>query len=192
MRKRTLSLSKRNLSLLAAAFIVFVLAIGIQIRQPDSVSGIVFLDGQPLAQADVFLVGIESSNAAARSFARTDNSGHFEVTKPLPPGEYKVVVRRLIGDSVESVLILTADEYLIDPTQEEARTNALSDKHRNELQTTSILTPLQQLPEIYSSPQHTVIRIRVPQPDSKAADIHLSLADSNRLATNQTAIVATR
>jgi len=185
-------MSTRNLSLLAAAFIVFVIAIGIQIRQPDCVSGIVFLDGQPLSQADVFLVGNETSNDAARSFARTDNSGHFEVTKPLPPGEYKVVVRRLIGDSVESVLTLTADEYIIDPTQEEARTNALSDKHRSQHQTASVLPPLQQLPEIYSSPEHTVIRIRVPQPDPNAANIHLSLADSNRLTTNQTTTVAAR
>lgn len=185
-------MSKRNFSLLAAAFVVFVMAIGIQIRQPDCVSGVVFLDGQPLTQADVFLVGIESSNDAARSFARTDNSGHFEVTKPLPPGEYKVVVRRLIGDSVESLLTLTADEYIIDPTQEEARTNALNDQHRSEHKTASVLVPLQQLPEIYSSPEHTVIRMRVPQSDSNAADIHLSLADSNRVATHQTATVATR
>ncbi len=186
-------MSTRNFSLLVAAFIVFVMAIGIEIRQPDCVSGTVFLDGQPLTQADVFLVGIAPSNDTARSFARTDNSGHFEVTKPLPPGEYNVVVvRRLIGDSVESVLILTADEYIIDLTQEEARTNALSDKHRSEHQTVSVLTPLQQLPEIYSSPEHTVIRMRVPQPDANAANIHLSLADSNRIATNHAAAIATR
>ncbi len=177
-------MSTRNLSLLAAAFIVFVMALGIQIRQPKLVRGTVFLDGQPLTQADVFLVGNETSNNGTRSFARTDTSGRFVVTKPLPPGEYKVVVRRLIGDSVESLLTLTGDESVIDPTQEEARTSALRDRNRYEHETASVLTPLQQLPEMYSSPDDTVIRIRVPQADLSDADIDLSLADSNRLAIN--------
>ena len=185
-------MSKQNLSLLAAACIVFVIAIGIQIRQPDCVSGIVFLDGQPLTQADVFLVGNDSSNINARSFARTDNSGHFEVTRPLPPGEYKVVVRRLIGDSVESVLLLTADEYIIDPTQEEARTNASNDRHRDDPQTVSTLTPLHQLPEIYSSPEHSIIRLRVPSTEADAANIQLSLSAGNRIASNHSTTVATR
>jgi hypothetical protein len=183
---------KQNISLLVAACIVFVIAIGIQIREPDCVSGVVFLDGQPLTQADVFLVGNETSNSIARSFARTDNSGRFEVTKPLPPGEYKVIVRRLIGDSVESVLLLSADECVIDPTQEETRTNALSDKHRGENETASILAPLRQLPEIYSSPERTIIRMRVPHTGDDTANIHLSLANSNHIAMNQTTVAATR
>lgn len=185
-------MSKRNLSLLAAACFVFVMAIGIQIRQPDSFTGTVFLDGQPLTQADIFLVGNETSNNAARSFARTDNAGRFEILKPLPAGEYKVVVRRLIGDSVESVLLLTRDEFVIDPTQEEIRTNAIHDRQQNTHQTASMAPSLQQLPEIYSSPQHTVIRVRLPQADANAANIHLSLAESNRIAANQTTSVATR
>ena len=185
-------MSKQFTSVLAAACLVFVIAIGIKIRQPECVSGIVFLDGQPLSQADVFLMGNETSNSAARSFARTDNSGHFKITKPLPAGEYKVVVRRLIGDSVESVLLLTADEYVIDPTQEEARTNALRDRHSGENQTASILTPLKQLPDIYSSPKHTVIRLQVPHTNSDAEHIHLSLGDENRLASSKTRTVATR
>lgn len=176
-------MSKRIISILAAACIVFVIAIGIQIRQPDCVSGIVFLDGQPLTQADVFLVGNETSNGPARSFARTDFSGRFEITKPLPAGEYKVVVRRLILDS---------GEFVIDPTQEEAKTTVLSDKHRTTHQTASILTPLQQLPGIYSSPEHTLIRIRVPQTESNAANLHLFLAHSNRIVANQNTTVATR
>lgn len=183
---------KQNIFLLATAGVVFVMAIGIQIRQSESVSGFVFLDGQPLTEADVFLVGNETSNSVARSFARTDTSGRFEVTKRLPPGDYKVIVRRLIGDSVESVLLLTADEFVIDPTQEEARTNALSDKHRSAQHAASVLTPLQQLPEIYSSPEHTILRMRWPRTDANAANIHLSLYDSNRNATNQTTSVAIR
>ena len=183
---------KQNISLLVAACVVFVIAIGIQMREPDCVSGFVFLDGRPFTQADVFLVGNESSNSVARRFARTDNSGHFKVTKPLPPGEYKLIVRRLIGDSVESVLLRTGDEFVIDSTQEETRTNALSGKHRAANQTASILTPLQQLPEIYSSPEHSIIRMRVPHTGGDTAHIHLSLASSNRIATNQNTILATR
>jgi hypothetical protein len=185
-------MSKQNVFLLATACVVFVMAIGIQIRQSASVSGFVFLDGEPLTEADVFLVGNETSNSVVRSFTRTDTSGRFEVTKGLPPGEYKVIVRRLIGDSVESLLLLTADEFVIDPTQEEARTNALSDKHRSVQQEASILTPLQQLPEIYSSPEHTIIRMHLPRTDANAANIHLSLTDSNHIASNQTTSVATR
>jgi len=180
-------MSNRAVSILIAVSCVFVVLAGKLICQDELVRGGVFLDGQPLSQADLFFVGNDTVNGAMRSFARTDSSGRYEITKPLPPGEYRVVVRRLLGDSVESESVPTEGESVIDSTQTEARTNALREtarrQNRYSSRHASIATSRKQLPEIYSSPEHTVLRVHVPESGSAEIDLHLSLEGTHRIAT---------
>ena len=180
-------MTKPVLSILAAVCSIVVLVAVTRGRQPESVTGGVFLDGEPLSQADLFIVGNEATNSATRTFTRTDLSGRFEITTAMPPGEYRVVVKRLIGDSPYSVLLMTQGESQVDVAQEEFRTRALNDTERiHGADGNRSTTPtLRQLPEIYSSPEHTVLRLHVPTSGPVATDLHLSLDGSQRIAAQQ-------
>lgn len=188
-------MSIRTVSILGVVTSAMIIAIGVLIWRDEPIHGGVFLDGAPLSQADLFLVGNEPSNSASRCFARTDSAGCFEIKTPLLPGEYRVVVKKLIGDSLDSVLLLTKGESEVDSMQEEARTLALADTAR--LQGTrsrsgTAGSQMKQLPEIFSSPEHTVLRLQVPSSGSAAVDLHLSMNAHQRLASGQESFIKTR
>ncbi len=187
-------MTKPVLSILAVVCSLIALATVTRGRQSESVTGSIFLDGQPLSHADLFFVGNEVTNSATRIFARTDAAGRFKITTAIPPGEYRVVVKRLIGDSLFSVLLLTPGENEVDVAQEEVRTMALRDSERihGSDGAGSTIPTLRQLPEIYSSPEHTVLRLRVPTSGSVATDLHLSLEGSQRIATQQDSLRESR
>lgn len=175
-------MSKRKVSFCIAAVVVVALAFGKALNPAAAVTGSVFLDGQPLTEADLFLVGNETSNGATRSFSRTDSTGHFQIVNDLPPGEYRVVVRRLIGESSDFYLLMTHGDFTVDLAQHEARLSALCDaSQRQKLspQTdpdTSGTASLRQLPGIYSSPEQTVLRLQIPKSGVASVDLHLSIS----------------
>ncbi len=177
-------MSKRTVSFCIAAVIVVVVVLvsGKALNPGAAVSGSVFLDGQPLTEADLFLVGNEASNGTTRSFSRTDSAGRFQIVNDLPPGEYRVVVRRLIGESPEFYLLMTHGDFTVDLAQQEARISAMGDTaNRQELspQTgsdASGTTALRQLPGIYSSPEQTVLRLQIPKSGVASVDLHLSIS----------------
>jgi hypothetical protein len=175
-------MSKRKASFCIAAVVVVALAFGKALYPAAALTGIVFLDGQPLTEADLFLVGNETSNGATRSFSRTDSAGHFQIVNDLPPGEYRVVVRRLIGESPELYLLMTHGDYTVDLAQHDARISATGDaarRHELSSQTGSDAqgtTSLRQLPGIYSSPEQTVLRLQIPKSGVASVDLHLSIS----------------
>ena len=175
-------MSKQKILICIAAVVVVALACGKALNPAAAVTGSVFLDGQPLTEADLFLVGNETSNGATRSFSRTDSTGHFQIVNDLPPGEYRVVVRRLIGESPELYLLMTHGDFTVDLAQHEARISALGDAAQRQEpgpQTDSDAsgtTSLRQLPGIYSSPEQTVLRLQIPKSGVASVDLHLSIS----------------
>lgn len=159
--------------------------------QDNRLRGGVFLDGRPLAQADLFFIDDNALNPATRSFARTNAEGRYEITKPLSPGVYRVVVRRLLGESFEPASNQTEGESAIDDAQLEARLSALELKDRRQqreaARQTSVISRLRQLPGIYSSPVDTVLRVRIPEYGSAEFDLHLSWGGIDRIADGNNA-----
>ena len=158
-------MSIRSISILFAACVVAVFFVAKSYFQDDLLRGGVFLDGQPLSQADLFFIDDNALNPATRSFARTDVAGHYEITKPLSPGDYRVIVRRLIGQlaRISTPYRLRASLPSIQPKwKPEPMRFARQPDVRIEYSSSPYLNrPIAwQLPEIYSSPEHTVLRVR--------------------------------
>ena len=52
--------------------------------------GVVTLEGEPIADANVTLVSVKENRRPA--YGKTDAAGRFRTDEGVPPGEYKVVV----------------------------------------------------------------------------------------------------
>ncbi len=182
-------MSIRSISIVCAAFVVAVFFAAKSYFQDNLLRGGVFLDGQPLAQADMFFIDDNALNPATRSFARTDAAGRYETSKPLSPGVYRVVVRRLLGQSPDSALQLTEGESAMDEAQQEARVSAMDlqarRQRREATRQASIAVPWRQLPEIYSSPKLTELRVCIPESGPAVFDLHLSLGSIDRIAVGK-------
>ncbi|MEZ6031636.1 MAG: hypothetical protein R3C17_00910 [Planctomycetaceae bacterium] len=180
-----------KISTVCAACMVLAFFVAKLYFHDNRLCGGVFLDGRPLAQADLFFIDDNALNPATRCIARTDVAGRYESTQRLPPGVYRVVVRRLLGGSLEPASNPTEGESAMDDAQLEARVSALDLKDRRQRRAaarqTSIGSPLRQLPGIYSSPEDTVLRVRVPEYGSAEFDLHLSWGGIDRIADGNNA-----
>jgi hypothetical protein len=152
------------------------------------VSGFVVLDGLPLGDADIFFVS-EAGNAPVSSFVgRSDSVGEYHFSKGLTPGEYRVVVRKLVGPNIAQ--FGDQPESDIDSVQLEARMAAQAEqpnssigKRTSSAQVASIDSGgLQPLPSKYSSAKDTILRVVVPPEGTDHADLFLSLESTDRLA----------
>jgi hypothetical protein len=156
--------------------------------EPVEVSGTVFLDGKPLADADIFFLSNSlptgSENGTPyRAHGRTDDSGHYELISGAVPGNYRVVVRAQRGgqpgvivpglgsDGVDSAQLAAA-------TSAAEATSARATGYRSRPR--SIPNLPMQLPDAYSSAEHTVLSVGVPVDGTSDADLQLSL---NRIAS---------
>lgn len=81
----------------------------------SEVKGMVSLDGQPLAGAEVKLVSEKSSG-----FGRTDETGQFQLVQAVPPGQYRVIISKLDGLAAQAQQQIHPAEQGLDAGQMEA------------------------------------------------------------------------
>lgn len=148
------------------------------------VSGTVYLDGQPLADADVFFVDDDpsdgGSNGTHRAHGRTDAEGRYELVRGAVPGDYKVIVRALLGGQANALAPGFGSDG-VDAGQLAAASAAADtgrqSSHRSNQRRSGELP--QQLPDSFSSAEHTVLTVGVPESGTNDANLRLSL---NRIA----------
>lgn len=153
-------------------------------NEPVEVAGIVYLDGQPLPDAEVFFVedaegALQADDSPQRAHGRTNETGRYELISGVMPGSYRVVVRALVGGDQQSLVPgfgsdgldiaqLEAASSVVEVAEQTARYGYQS---RRRL---SLATP-KPLPSVYSSAEETVLRIGVPDDGIENADFQLSL-----------------
>ena len=140
------------------------------------VQGWVLVDGMPLAGANVFFLP-ESPNPATPQTAplpaTTDSLGRYQLPTGAPPGGYRIVVKGYF-DEASSGSILTMGEEPLD--QEQLAAASMSRIHRGAGRSQASAKPTRRpLPENYSSPSQSVLRMDVPSGGVKNAEINLSM-----------------
>lgn len=150
---------------------------------PVEVAGIVYLDGQPLPNAEVFFVedgegALQADDSPQRTHGRTDETGRYELILGVMPGSYRVVVGALVGGDQQAMVPGLGSDG-VDIAQLEAAASAVEILERTanygyRNRRTGIATP-KPLPPVYSSAEQTVLRIGVPKNGTETADLQLSL-----------------
>ena len=190
-------MNKNHFTRIVLALSVLVLAgiavrgmLGAEKRNSVAVSGMLFFNEEPLAGADVFLVPIDPAVGSTSHFGRSDDIGQFKVIGGAPPGEYRVVVRRI---SAELPVDLPAEYGLgdIDAGQLAAMTSARpshTSRATKRQKTSSTGTDLaaghRQLPAIYSSAESTILKLQIPAEGIDNALFFLSTEAHLQLAQN--------
>lgn len=159
--------------------------------EPVEVAGVVYLDGQPLANAEVFFISDKQNSAGdsedvqngspQRAHGRTDENGRYELVAGVMPGSYRVVVRALVGGDHEAIVPGLGSDGL-DIAQLEAASSAIETARKSASQDYGYRSRRQHvthspkpLPPVYSSAEHTVLSIGVPEDGIENADLQLSL-----------------
>lgn len=177
--------------LLLLVFLTFCFS-GSDANAPVEVAGVVYLDGQPLPNAEVFFVEaaevLLQAESPQRAHGRTDETGRYELLSGVMPGAYRVVVRALVGGDQQSLVPGLGSDG-VDIAQLEAASSAVEVAEQTarygyrSRRRPSIATP-KPLPPVYSSAEQTVLRIGVPENGTETADLQLSL---HRVATGHRA-----
>jgi hypothetical protein len=154
---------------------------------PVEVAGVVYLDGQPLANAEVFFLeevqpSGQTEKKPQRAHGRTDENGRYELVSGAMPGSYRVIVRALVGGDQQAMVPGLGSDGL-DIAQLEAASSAVETAqqaasqnygYRSRRPPANASTP-KPLPPAYSSAEHTVLTIGVPEDGTETADLQLSL-----------------
>ena len=149
------------------------------------VSGTVFIDESPLSDADVFLVPV-SPTAKTKSYrGHSNTSGEYEVVGGLPPGEYRVVVRRLaVTPAAHGGVTYQPGE--IDEGQMAAMMSAAETRNQQQQQTRAKTASVNsEVPASYGSAQLTNLRVKIPDSGCSDADLHLASSGESRLASGE-------
>ena len=127
------------------------------------VSGIVSLDGKPLAGAEVHFVGEKFSG-----YGMTNSEGKYELVQGAVPGKNKVYISKIEGgkdldstvaDDVEQ-LRTAAQSFQEDPSAAGSKVNPADIPH-------------QTVPSQYSDPEKTNLDFTVPEGGTTEADFRL-------------------
>ena len=149
-----------------ASTIVALMSIGCGLgASPSSVpvSGQIFIDGKPLAGAEVQFLSEDKID-----FGLTDSDGRYELGHGAFPGLNRVTVTKWEGDHS-----LYETEGTVDAGQLQAAASAASMDHRKR-KVDQEKTPKQMIPPKYSHPQKTVLSIDVPSEGLDEADFQLT------------------
>jgi len=159
-----------------------------------SVSGFILLDNLPLVNADVFFIAEDGESELTSRFGRSIIAGEYQLLNGVKPSEYRVVVRKLMGSGVDGSrsTMKTSD---IDEGQLEVRIAAIAEQNNRmdnqrdpgARMTSMLAADIHPLPDLYSSAQHTVLRVTVPFTRNETADFHLSSSTPDRLAAGPSA-----
>jgi len=170
-----------KLSLAGAALAGGIMLLTVCTYDPDravDVQGWVLVDGMPLAGANVFFLPESEGTADQQASplpATTDSLGRYQLPTGASPGAYRIVVKGYFDEASASRILSMGDEPL---DQEQLAAATMSRNHRgagrSQGATKSARRPL---PEHYSSPSHSVLRMEVPSDGVKNAEISLSMTE---------------
>lgn len=170
-------ISKLSLAGAALAGGMMLITVGTyDAHRPVDVSGWVLVDGMPLAGANVFFLPESSDPAPPQNAplpATTDSLGRYQLPTGAPPGGYRIVVKGYF-DEASSGRIVTMGEEPLD--QEQLAAASVSRTYRGTGRSQASAQPTRRpLPENYSSPSKSVLRMDVPSGGMKNAEINLSM-----------------
>ena len=179
---------KRNrLTLIAAATFALLIVVGFLIRggrYADGfvpTSGVILLNGEPLSEADVFLVPAELRSETHSYHGASNAEGVYELTGGLPPGEYRVVVRQNMpvdsGSRADEIDQGQVQAMMTSKARRDHRSSANAGKDSRMEQRHS------RLPEIYRSAEHTTLRIHVDANGSSSTHLLLTSDAGSQIAT---------
>jgi ABC-type phosphate/phosphonate transport system substrate-binding protein len=145
------------------------------------VAGVVYLDSQPLANADVFFLeefqpSGQTDKKLQRAHGRTDENGRYELVSGAMPGSYRVIVRALVGGDQQAIVPGLGSDGL-DIAQLEAASAAVETAQQAASQNYGYRTRRPEvakpksLPPVYSSAEQTVLRVGVPEEGTEYADL---------------------
>ena len=103
--------------------------------------------------------------------ATTDSLGRYQLPAGAAPGSYRVVVKGFIDEMSSSRILSMADE----PLDEGQLSAAGMSRLNSPSQGRKIAKTRQPVPEHYSSPDHTVLRMVVPGSGVTNAEISLTV-----------------
>ncbi len=141
-----------------------------------NVQGWVLADGMPVAGANVvFIPETLTSDGKTRLKlplpATTDSLGRYQLPAGAAPGSYRVVVKGFIDEMSSSRILSMGDE----PLDEGQLSAAGMSRLNSPSQGRKIAKTRQPVPEHYSSPDHTVLRMVVPGSGVTNAEISLTV-----------------
>jgi len=128
-------------------------------EKPDTVnvSGTVYLDGKPLADAEVNFVSEDGEFAA---FGKTNAEGKYTLAQGAVPGKNKVYISKMEGEELDIEL---SEEEGMDAGQLEAMG----------MDTAGDIGPKELIAEEYSDPEKTKLEFEVPADGTDSADFRL-------------------
>lgn len=196
---------RRKNTLAIAAILVIasgsILYVGDGGEPTVNAEGFVFLDNQPLANAELIFFSIDGAKQITTQFGKSDATGQYQIG--VLPGEYRVVVRKnLRADGTQindvadsnresSFAEANAGGATLDDGQMAAMMAAKDDRDRLEKspRKTTAQAPGDQitpLPEIYSSPEQTVLTVVVSERGNLEADLFLDWPRVEQTAAMET------
>jgi len=139
---------------LAVVILVGIVAVGCAARAPGPpVEGVVMLDEQPLANANVQMIP-QGETRGQTGFGKTDAAGRFTIgsadgkQRGAPPGEYKIAISKHIKPD--------GTDYLPKPDEDPM-----------------LASYKELLPAAYSDPEQTQLRAEVPAAGTKGLEFKL-------------------
>ena len=143
------------------------------------VSGVIFVDGQPLPGAGVFYIADDFLAAdptipARPAHGTTDAEGRYALYPGVFPGGYRVIVRGFRGGQPERLVPGFGSDG-VDEGQLAAAASARSRNTDAGRRNSRTAADTGSLPHIYTSTEQTVLRIDVPEGGTTTADLHLAL-----------------
>ena len=170
-----------KLSLAGAALAGGIMLITVCTQDPHravDVQGWVLVDGMPLAGANVFFLPAFEGTADHQTTllpATTDSLGRYQLPAGAAPGSYRVVVKGYFDEAPSDKILTLGDEAL---DQQQLAAASMSRTHRRGgLSHAATKSTRRSLPEHYSSPSQSVLRIEVPFDGVKNAEISLSMTE---------------
>lgn len=131
----------------------------------SEVKGIVSMDGQPLAGAEVKLISEKSTG-----FARTNDAGQFQLVQAVPPGNYRVVISKIEGLANQAQQALPAEQGL-----DAGQLDAIAMTRRaNPQMGAAPVKPKELVPASFSDMQLTQLTLEVPKGGVPNADFKLT------------------
>lgn len=137
-------------------------------RPVEAVSGVVTLDGTPLAGADVKLMA-----TGGTGYAKTGTDGKYQLVRGVPAGKYKVVVSKFEGGPKPENLVKKKGEEQLDQGQLEAIAMA-EQNDPSKRASTPISIGKEIIPPDFSSPDSTKLELDVPKGGIKDANFDLT------------------
>lgn len=144
--------------------------------------GTIFIDNQPVAQADVILLPTAVSEKVKSYHGHSDAQGQYEIFGGLPAGEYRVVVRTNEVLQLPSAGGVTYQPGEIDAGQMQAMQSAAEVRNSASRQSRRTTVSKKRTPPSYSSAATTTLRVVIPKWGIANSDLHLQTSEDSRIA----------